>query len=131
VEIQKILSKVRSTVKQALPVSKETISYNMPAFMVDDKIVVYFAACKAHIGMYPPVRGVAALKRAAAPYAGPKGNLQLPYSKPIPYDLIARIARSRATATRMGTSTSTGKNSCSGAMPRPSRSAKSSRRHNS
>ena len=57
---------------------KETISYNMPAFRVDDKIVIYFAACKAHIGMYPPVRGDAALKRAAAPYAGPKGNLQFP-----------------------------------------------------
>jgi uncharacterized protein YdhG (YjbR/CyaY superfamily) len=97
-DVQKILGKVRSTIKQAVPASMEIISYKMPAFVLHGEIVVHFAAFKAHIGMYPPVRGDDTLKRAAAPYAGPKGNLQFPYSEAIPYDLIARIARARATA---------------------------------
>lgn len=95
-DVQDLLARVRSTIKQAVPAATETISYNMPAFKLRDKVIVYFAAFKTHIGLYPPVRSPAALKRAAAAYAGPKGNLQFPYARPIPYDLIARIARSRA-----------------------------------
>jgi uncharacterized protein YdhG (YjbR/CyaY superfamily) len=102
VEVQDTLSRIRSTIKQAVPEATETISYNMPAFKLHDRIIVYFAAFKAHIGLYPPLRGPAALQRAAAPYAGPKGNLQFPYAEPIPYDLIARIARSRAAEANAG-----------------------------
>jgi hypothetical protein len=39
--------------------------------------VVYFAAFKNHIGVYPPVSGDARLEKALEPYAGPKGNLKL------------------------------------------------------
>ena len=59
-------------------------------------MLVYYAAFKGHIGLYPPVSGDARLLKAVAPYAGPKGNLRFPYDKPIPYDLIARITRLRA-----------------------------------
>jgi uncharacterized protein YdhG (YjbR/CyaY superfamily) len=45
--------------------------------------------------MYPPVRGDAALEKALAPYAGPKGNLKFPLDQPIPYALIRRIVRLR------------------------------------
>jgi uncharacterized protein YdhG (YjbR/CyaY superfamily) len=48
----------------------------MPAFK-QHGIVVYFAAFKNHIGVYPPVSGDARLEKALEPYAGPKGNLKL------------------------------------------------------
>jgi uncharacterized protein YdhG (YjbR/CyaY superfamily) len=41
------------------------------------------------------VSGDAALERAVAPYAGPKGNLRFPLDEPIPFELIERIARLR------------------------------------
>ena len=100
VDVRQMLGRVRSTVKQAVPEATETISYNIPAFKLHDRILVYFAAFKAHIGLYPPVRGSVALRRAAAPYAGPKGNLQFPYKNRIPYGLIARVARHRAAELR-------------------------------
>ncbi len=59
---------------------------------------MYFAAFKKHIGLFPPVRGGEKLRRAAAPYAGPKGNLQIPLEKPIPYGLIRRIVKARVLA---------------------------------
>ena len=62
----------------------------MPALKLNG-ILVYFAAFKKHIGFYPPIRGDARLERAAAPYAGEKGNLRFPLDKPIPYDLIRRL----------------------------------------
>ena len=55
---------------------------------------MYFAAFKNHIGLYPPVRDPS-LKKAAAKYAGEKGNLRFPLDRPIPYGLIARIVKAR------------------------------------
>ena len=93
-DVQAILEKVRETIRHAAPEAKETISYMMPAFR-QHGILVYFAAWKSHIGMYPPISGDKALEKAAAPYAGPKGNLQFPLDGPFPYKLIERIVRLR------------------------------------
>lgn len=90
-EVQPILEKIRKTVAAAAPEAQEVISYRMPAFR-GRGILVYFAAFKNHIGLYPPVRGDADLMAALARYAGPKGNLKFPLDQPIPYDLIERIA---------------------------------------
>jgi uncharacterized protein YdhG (YjbR/CyaY superfamily) len=58
-------------------------------------VLVYFAAFKKHIGLYPPVRGDARLEKAISTYAGEKGNLQFPLDQPIPYGLIERIVKLR------------------------------------
>ena len=89
-KVRAILEKVRATVNAAAPEAREVISYRMPAFK-QDGILIYFAAFKAHIGVYPPVSGDARLEKALARYAGPKGNLKFPLDEPIPYDLIRRI----------------------------------------
>lgn len=93
-EVQAILRRIRATVRSAAPGAQEVISYQMPAFKVNG-VLVYFAAFQKHIGLYPPVSGDAGLERAIAPYAGEKGNLRFPLDQPIPYDLIARIAKHR------------------------------------
>jgi len=93
-EVQRILQRVRQVVREAAPEAREVISYRMPALR-QGGVLVYFAAFKRHIGLYPPVRGDAALEEAIAPYAGEKGNLRFPFDEPIPYDLIARIAALR------------------------------------
>jgi uncharacterized protein YdhG (YjbR/CyaY superfamily) len=89
-----ILRKIRATVRKTAPGAEEVISYRMPAFK-QNGILIYFAAFKEHIGIFPPVRGDARLEKALARYAGPKGNLKLPLAEPIPYDLIGRIVALR------------------------------------
>ena len=93
-EVQAILQRIRSTIRQAAPEAQETISYRMPALKLNG-ILVYFAAFKKHIGLYPPVRGDAKLEKAISGYAGEKGNLKFPLNQPIPYDLIERIVKLR------------------------------------
>jgi len=97
-DTQAVLQRVRQTIKAAAPGAEETISYRMPAFRLNG-MLVYFAAFKKHIGLYPPVRGDADLMRAAKPYAGPKGNLRFQLEKRIPYALIRRIVKARVLAT--------------------------------
>jgi uncharacterized protein YdhG (YjbR/CyaY superfamily) len=94
-DVQAVLQDVRETIRQAAPEAKETISYMMPALR-QHGILVYFAAWKKHIGMYPPISGDEALEKALARYAGPKGNLQFPLDEPMPFDLIERIVKLRA-----------------------------------
>lgn len=93
-DVQAVLEKVRETIRKAAPEAEEVISYKMPAFK-QHGILVYFAAWKKHIGLYPPISGDEALEKAVAPYAGPKGNLQFPLDRPIPYKLIERIVKLR------------------------------------
>jgi len=93
-EIQVILERIRATIRQAAPEAQEIISYQMPAFK-QNGILVYFAAWKKHIGLYPPISGDKVLEKAVSPYAGVKGNLQFPFDEPIPYELIKRIVNLR------------------------------------
>jgi uncharacterized protein YdhG (YjbR/CyaY superfamily) len=93
-EVQPILQRIRAIVSEEAPNARECISYRMPAF-TQGGVLLYFAAFKRHIGVYPPVRGDAALLDALAPYRGEKGNLSFPLSKQMPDDLIRRVARQR------------------------------------
>jgi uncharacterized protein YdhG (YjbR/CyaY superfamily) len=93
--VQALLNAVRATVRQAAPGAREVISYGIPA-LKQHGVLVYYAAFKAHIGFYPPIKGNAALEHAASAYAGEKGNLRFPYAAPIPYDLIASLTSHRA-----------------------------------
>lgn len=94
-ETARILERVRRTVKATVPESREKISYNIPAFVLD-KTFMYFAVFKAHVSVFPPVRGDARLEKALAPYRNAKGNLRFPLDEPVPYALIARVARALA-----------------------------------
>jgi uncharacterized protein YdhG (YjbR/CyaY superfamily) len=89
-DVRVILEKIRVTISHAAPEAQELLSYGMPAFRRDG-ILVYFAAFKNHIGLYPPVSGGARLKKELTPYAGPKGNLKFPLNRPIPYAVIKKV----------------------------------------
>ena len=92
-EVRPVLEGIRATVRKAAPDAEERISYRMPAFFLEGALV-YFAAFKKHIGLYPPVRDEK-LKVALSKYAGPKGNLQFPLSEPMPHALITKVVQAR------------------------------------
>ncbi len=93
-EVRTVLRRIRLTIRRNAPEAQELISYRMPAFR-SNGILLYFAAFKDHIGLFPPVSGDASLQKALSPYAGPKGNLKFPLDQPIPYGLIQKIVKLR------------------------------------
>jgi len=93
-QVRRVLERVRRTIRAAAPGAEEVISYGIPAYRLQG-ILVYFGAFERHIGLYPPIRGDAAIERAVAPYAGEKGNLRFPLDRPIPYGLVTRIVKLR------------------------------------
>ena len=95
-EVQEILRKIRLTIKKAVPQAEETISYKMPTFNLKGQYLLYFAAYKKHIGLYPVPAGDEEFNQTIAPYQAGKGTLQFPLDQPIPYKLIGQIAKVRA-----------------------------------
>jgi len=94
--VQVLLEQVRLTVRRAVPEAVETISYRMPAFRLNGKVLVYFAAWEKHIGFYPTPSGTEAFDKELSHYKRAKGSIQFPMNEPMPLDLIGRIARFRA-----------------------------------
>lgn len=93
--VQAILEQVRATIREAAPGAQETISYQIPTFTLNGKYLIYFAAYKRHISVYPAPIGVAEFEAAVSTYGAGKGTLKFPLDKPIPYDLIARLVEYR------------------------------------
>jgi uncharacterized protein YdhG (YjbR/CyaY superfamily) len=91
----KILRGVLATVRKSVPRATPVISYGIPAFK-QDRVFIYCAAFKKHIGVFPPVREDTKLRIALKPYASAKGNLSFPVDAPMPLALIARVAKALA-----------------------------------
>ena len=95
---QTVLKRVRSSIRKAVPEAEEVISYKIPAFKVDGRVVIYFAGWKQHYSLYPSTRRlVAAFKDELAPYeVNNKGTIRFPLTEPVPVKLIHDIAKFRA-----------------------------------
>jgi len=92
---QKLLNKVRATMRKAIPKAEETISYGMPAFMLNGKYVIFFAGYKNHISVYPAPRENPEFKKELSKYKGGKGTVQFPIDEPLPVELISRLTQFR------------------------------------
>ena len=93
-DVQKLLEKMRLTIRNAAPDAEEAIKYQIPTFVLNGNLV-HFAAFKNHIGFYPAPRGIEAFKEELTGYEGAKGTVRFPFDKPIPFDLIGRIVKFR------------------------------------
>lgn len=92
-EVRTILEKVRQTIRQAAPEAEETISYGMPTLTLNGRQLVYFAAWKRHLSLYPVPAGDEAFEQELAPYRAARGTVRFPYGRPVPYGLIERMVR--------------------------------------
>jgi len=95
-DVQSILVKVREAIRTAAPDAVERISWNMPTFYQGENLI-HFYVHKKHLGIYPGAldRFPDDLIKRLSAYKTTKGAIQLPYDKPIDYELITDIARWR------------------------------------
>lgn len=96
--VRRVLESVRSAIRRAVPGGEETISYQIPAYKLHGRVVIYFAGWKAHYSLYPSTAPlIAAFKDELAPYeVNNKGTIRFPLSEPVPVKLIEGIAKFRA-----------------------------------
>lgn len=93
-DVQKILEKIRTTIRKAAPDAGETIKYGMPTFTLNGNLV-HFAAFKKHIGLYPAPTGTQKFNQELSVYRTAKASVRFPLDKPIPFGLISQIVKFR------------------------------------
>jgi uncharacterized protein YdhG (YjbR/CyaY superfamily) len=93
-DVQKLLQKIRLTIREAAPEAEEAIKYQIPTFTLKGNLI-HFAAFKNHIGLYPAPRAIEEFKEELSAYEGAKGTVRFSLDQPIPFDLISRIVKFR------------------------------------
>ena len=98
-EIRQKLTELRTMIHQVVPEATEKISYKMPAFHWIENLI-YFAAFKNHIGIYPTSKPIEYFKEELKNYKCSKGAIQIPIEADIPKELIEKILIFRLNSVR-------------------------------
>jgi uncharacterized protein YdhG (YjbR/CyaY superfamily) len=96
-DVQAVLQRVRGAIRAALPFADEGIGYQLAAYKVEGRPVIYFGGWKNHYSIYPATDTlVEAFGGELAHYEVENGTIRFPLSGAVPVKLIERIARFRA-----------------------------------
>lgn len=96
-----VLEALRRTIRAAAPEATEGIAYRMPAFRVEDRFLVSFAAYKRHYSLFPASQAVRdALGDELKPYLSGKGTIRFRAEEPLPAALVTRIVELRLAEVR-------------------------------
>jgi uncharacterized protein YdhG (YjbR/CyaY superfamily) len=99
------LQKLRQTIRSIVPEAEECISYGMPAFRMEGKVIAGFAAFKDHLSYLPHSGSVLGeLGDDLAGYQGTAGSLHFPIDKPLPKALVKKLIAVRLSEVRRRTS---------------------------
>ena len=98
---RRALKQLRTAIKAAAPGITERISYRIPTFELNGRYLLYIAAFKEHVSVYPVTSAMLArYGKAIAPYRAGKGTLRFPLDAPVPTDLVAKLAKVRVSERR-------------------------------
>jgi uncharacterized protein YdhG (YjbR/CyaY superfamily) len=90
------LQELRRTILEVIPDAEEGISYQMPAYRLEGKVVAGFAAFKNHLSYLPHSGSVfPQLKEELTHYRTSTGALQFPVDEPLPKSLVEKLIRLR------------------------------------
>ena len=79
---------IRKTVREAAPDCTETISYKIPAFKLNGATLMYVAAWKKHVAVYPVYEGDWDSVPGLAAFKGSKNSAHFALNDSLPLDLI-------------------------------------------
>ena len=91
---RRALEKLRKDIKAAAPKAEECISYGVPGFRLNGKLLVSSGAAAKHCAFYPGAT-VQRMKKELKGYDTSKGTIRFPADEPLPTALVRKIVKAR------------------------------------
>ena len=89
------LEKLRRAIKSAAPKAEECISYQMPSFRLNGRMLVSFAAWANHCAFYPGSYPLEIHQKELKNCDTSKGTLRFPIDHPLPASLVRKLVKAR------------------------------------
>lgn len=95
------LERIRHIARKMIPNAEEVISYGIPTMKYKGTFVIYFAAFKNHMSLFPGPR-TAGVQEKLKDFKTAKGTIQFTLAKPVPEGIIKELIRDRLTEIDQG-----------------------------
>lgn len=92
---RRALEKLRKDIKAAAPKAEECISYGIPGFRLNGKLLVSYGAAAKHCAFYPGSTLQAFKKEMKGYDTTSKGTLRFPAEESLPSALVRKIVKAR------------------------------------
>ena len=89
------LEKLRKTIRAAAREAEECISYGIPSYRQNGRLLVAFAAAKKHCSFFPGALPVATHQDELKGYSTSKGTVRFPTDRPLPTALVRKLVKTR------------------------------------
>jgi uncharacterized protein YdhG (YjbR/CyaY superfamily) len=89
------LQKLRRAIRAAAPAAVECISYQIPGFRLDGRLLVSFGAASKHCAFYPGAAPIRLHRQALKNYETSKGTVRFDAARPLPAALVRKLVRTR------------------------------------
>lgn len=103
------LEAIRRAIKSAAPKAEECISYQIPAFRLGGRMLVWFGAGASHAALHPGAAPIAACKAELKSYKTSKGTVRFPLDRRVPVPLVRKLVNARIAEHAERTSSRPGK----------------------
>lgn len=99
---RRVLKQLRTEILAVAPDAEEAFSYRIPAFRLDGRAFVWYAAFKEHVSLYPIGEKIRkANADALKGHETSKGTVRFPLSKPLPVALVRKLVRAKVREVRV------------------------------
>lgn len=92
------LQKLRRSIRAAAPKAQECISYGIPAFRLDGRMLVAFGAAAKHCAFYCGSTPVIVHREELGAYSTSKGTVRFPPERPLPAALVRKLVKTQIAA---------------------------------
>lgn len=89
------LEKLRRTIKSTAPKAVETISYEIPTFKLDGRMLVSFAAFAKHCSFFPGAGPIEVHKSDLKSFPTSKGTIRFTPERPLSSALVKKLVKTR------------------------------------